>query len=189
MPRTAMAYAATRVPYYVYLWDGIPEAEFAGASERRLRDSLRDCLELGPTEVERCEHCDRLMHAVKLRAHLDPVNGDCPQTLRLCPHEGCTFRFIAEEMEEHKATCEHKVVQCPFKGCFVCKKTLDMKAHAQCCEHRLVECPETGALVKAIELESRLQGQPSSRPPSPDGTGVAQQEVRPGQSRKTLHAF
>lgn len=175
MPKTALAHAATRVPSYLFLWDSVSELDFAGASERRLRDALRDCLELGPTECERCQYCDKLMHGVKLRAHQDPVHGDCPMRERLCPYDGCARTFVGEELEEHVATCEHRVVQCPFKGCFVCKKTLDMKAHAQCCDHRLIECTSLcGARMKAAELQSHLQSCPGRpRSPSPGGTGAA----------------
>merc|ERR1719440_2258953 len=48
LPKLAQKYAATRVPTYSFFWNGNLEAEFAGASERKLRDVLQDCLDLGP---------------------------------------------------------------------------------------------------------------------------------------------
>ncbi|CAK0817251.1 unnamed protein product [Prorocentrum cordatum] len=199
MPKTALAHAATRVPSYLFLWDGVPEADFAGASERRLRDTMEDCLKLGPTAWKECEVCGKLMHAVRLLPHQNPVTGDCR---RLCPNEGCSGLFSPEELEEHRASCEHMVIQCAFKGCFFCGKTLDMKAHAQCCEHRLVECTLCGAQLKASELEGHMRSCPGAPPggasgargaESPDpreaarsqgGTGDAEQGGPPGQPRE-----
>eukprot|EP00929_Paragymnodinium_shiwhaense_P108125 TRINITY_DN74441_c0_g1_i1.p1 TRINITY_DN74441_c0_g1~~TRINITY_DN74441_c0_g1_i1.p1 ORF type:complete len:231 (+),score=45.25 TRINITY_DN74441_c0_g1_i1:84-776(+) len=45
-------YGATRVPMYSFFWNGTKEAAFAGASERKLREMLRNCVELGPCPVE-----------------------------------------------------------------------------------------------------------------------------------------
>merc|ERR1712023_577859 len=48
LTKLAQKYAATRIPTYTFFWNGVMEAEFAGASERKLRDVLQDCLDLGP---------------------------------------------------------------------------------------------------------------------------------------------
>lgn len=49
---TAGKYGATRVPQYSFFWNGVKTDSFCGASERKLRQMLRDCVELGPCPVE-----------------------------------------------------------------------------------------------------------------------------------------
>lgn len=48
----AAKFGATRVPQYCFFWNGEKEASFSGASERKLREMLRNCTELGPCPVE-----------------------------------------------------------------------------------------------------------------------------------------
>mmetsp|Transcript_40569 Transcript_40569/g.91498 ORF Transcript_40569/g.91498 Transcript_40569/m.91498 type:complete len:162 (+) Transcript_40569:175-660(+) len=51
LPQTATRCGAIRVPAYTLFWEGKVEAEFAGASERRLRDMIADHFTLGPLEA------------------------------------------------------------------------------------------------------------------------------------------
>eukprot|EP00427_Karlodinium_veneficum_P007424 CAMPEP_0169089698 /NCGR_PEP_ID=MMETSP1015-20121227/15423_1 /TAXON_ID=342587 /ORGANISM="Karlodinium micrum, Strain CCMP2283" /LENGTH=147 /DNA_ID=CAMNT_0009150051 /DNA_START=60 /DNA_END=503 /DNA_ORIENTATION=+ len=46
--KIAAKHAATRIPCYHFFWNNTLEADFAGASERKLRDTLQDCIDLGP---------------------------------------------------------------------------------------------------------------------------------------------
>lgn len=51
LPGIASRWSVTRIPLYVFFWQGIEETEFAGASVRKLREVLDDCTMLGPAEV------------------------------------------------------------------------------------------------------------------------------------------
>mmetsp|Transcript_43453 Transcript_43453/g.86251 ORF Transcript_43453/g.86251 Transcript_43453/m.86251 type:complete len:124 (-) Transcript_43453:32-403(-) len=48
LPKTASREGATRVPAYAFFWNGNREAEFSGASDRKLREVMATCIELGP---------------------------------------------------------------------------------------------------------------------------------------------
>ena len=50
-PGIARRWSVTRVPLYIFFWNGIEETEFAGASVRKLREVLDDCSMLGPADV------------------------------------------------------------------------------------------------------------------------------------------
>ncbi|CAK9036892.1 TPR repeat-containing thioredoxin TDX (OsTrx26) (Tetratricoredoxin) (OsTDX) [Durusdinium trenchii] len=51
LPGLARRWSCTRVPLYVFFWQGAQETQFAGASVRKLREVLDDCSMLGPTDI------------------------------------------------------------------------------------------------------------------------------------------
>ncbi|CAL1154000.1 unnamed protein product, partial [Cladocopium goreaui] len=51
LPGIASRWSVTRIPLYLFFWQGIEETEFAGASVCKLREVLDDCTMLGPAEV------------------------------------------------------------------------------------------------------------------------------------------
>merc|ERR1712216_16206 len=59
LTKLAKEYAVTRIPTYGYFYNGVLEAEFAGASERKMRDVLQDCLDLGPVPKSKEESAAR----------------------------------------------------------------------------------------------------------------------------------
>eukprot|EP00933_Yihiella_yeosuensis_P074865 TRINITY_DN83947_c0_g1_i1.p1 TRINITY_DN83947_c0_g1~~TRINITY_DN83947_c0_g1_i1.p1 ORF type:complete len:171 (+),score=28.17 TRINITY_DN83947_c0_g1_i1:50-514(+) len=60
LPGLATKLTVTRVPSYVIFWDGVEETRFSGASDRKLRQVIEDCFELG---------------AAKVAANPDPAGG------------------------------------------------------------------------------------------------------------------
>jgi len=48
LPHAAASHTVIRIPVYMFFFGGVKETECAGASERKLHETLLNCLELGP---------------------------------------------------------------------------------------------------------------------------------------------
>ncbi|EDQ88031.1 uncharacterized protein MONBRDRAFT_9491 [Monosiga brevicollis MX1] len=97
------------------------------------------------SEITMCcphtEHgCSAVIRVTEVDDHLA---NNCTMRVEKCPHAGCDFSGVAQEVAKHKKSCKYRWLKCP-NGCRADDLTEDtLKRHLDAlCPEMLVYCPE-----------------------------------------------
>ncbi|KAJ8263506.1 hypothetical protein COCON_G00159630 [Conger conger] len=98
-----------------------------------------------------------------------------------CPNQGCTWKGVLKDYEEHQSGCEHALIPCNI-GCGHMVERKKLASHLKKdCSNNLSPCPACSQILSPTELQKHVCSSPSKEM-GPTTTQEAEENQQPSTS-------